>query len=97
MKKLIIDQFISNDVSHWHKESVYRIKNEGSIRESQIIAFEILRVLREKKLSQNDLAEATKIPEQKISKLLTGSTRFSKKNIELIQKILEIELKICYV
>lgn len=88
----LIDQLTSNEVSKWHQESDYRIENESEIRKSQLIAFEILRALRTKGLSQKDLAEKLNISQQLVSKWLKGNVNFTLETLENIEKTLDIKL-----
>lgn len=88
----LIDQLTSNEVSQWHKEVEYRIKNEESLRKSQEIAFEILRALRTKGLSQKELAEKLNITQQQVSKWLKGNVNFTMDTIESIENALAIKL-----
>ena len=88
----IIDQLTSNEVSKWHQESNYRIENEKDIIKSQLIAFEILRALRAKGLSQKDLAVKLNVSQQLVSKWLKGDVNFTFDTVESIEKALQIKL-----
>lgn len=89
-KKLKV--LISDTPSKWREESDRRFEDIDGLRYSQQIAISILRSLREKKMSQKDLADLLKVTPQTVNKWVKGSENLGIFTIGRIEKALEIKL-----
>lgn len=70
-------------------EMEYREENAEWLQFSAIIALRIRKLLRQKGLSQADLAERLGVTPAQVSKLLSGKVNFELKTIVKIQNVLE--------
>lgn len=87
-----LEALVSKTPSKWIEESNKRFENKEGLRYSQQIAVRILRTLREKKLSQKDLADALEVTPQTVNKWVKGSENFGVFTIAKIEKALGIKL-----
>lgn len=76
----------------WIKEATFRQKNEYWLEASFGIALAVLRALREKSMTQRDLAELMGCSPQYISKILKGSENLTLETICKMEKVLQIRL-----
>ena len=86
----------SKPVSKWVVESDLRLKNLERPRYSQLVAIRILRTLREKKMTQKDLADILVVTPQTVNKWVKGSENFTFDTIERLELALEIKLMHIY-
>jgi transcriptional regulator with XRE-family HTH domain len=87
-----LEALVSKTPSKWIEESNKRFEDKEGLRYSQQIAVRILRILREKKLSQKDLAELLKVTPQTVNKWVKGSENIGLFTIGRIDKALGIKL-----
>jgi transcriptional regulator with XRE-family HTH domain len=87
-----LEALVSKTPSKWIEESNKRFEDKEGLRYSQQIAVRILRTLREKKLSQKDLAELLKVTPQTVNKWVKGSENIGLFTIGRIDKALGIKL-----
>lgn len=83
-------------LSSWAQESDERLKNPNTPRYSQLVAIRILRTLREKKLTQKDLAVLLEVTPQTVNKWVKGNENFTFDSVERIEKALRIKLMHIY-
>ncbi|NTW83152.1 MAG: helix-turn-helix transcriptional regulator, partial [Chlorobiaceae bacterium] len=62
----------SSEPSGWLEDVRWRMENRARLRRSQSIALKILMTLREKKMSQKELAEIVGVSPQQVSKIVKG-------------------------
>jgi transcriptional regulator with XRE-family HTH domain len=74
----------SKETSKWVENAQWRVANENWLDKSADIALKILRNIREKDITQKDLAERLKISPQQVSKILKGQENLT---LETISKI----------
>lgn len=91
-----LEALVSKTPSKWIEESNKRFEDKEGLRYSQQVAVRILRTLREKKLSQKDLAELLQVTPQTVNKWMNGSENFGFFTIGKIEKALEIKLMHIY-
>jgi len=87
-----LEAIVSKQPSKWVEESNFRLENKEGLRYSQQVAVRILRTLREKKLSQKDLADLLKVTPQTVNKWVKGSENIGLFTIGKIEKALDIKL-----
>jgi transcriptional regulator with XRE-family HTH domain len=91
-----LEALVSKAPSKWIAESNKRFENKEGLRYSQQVAVRILRTLREKKISQKDLADLLKVTPQTVNKWVKGSENFGFFTIAKIEKALNIKLMHIY-
>jgi transcriptional regulator with XRE-family HTH domain len=91
-----LETLVSKTPSKWIEESNKRFEDKEGLRYSQQVAVRILRTLREKKLSQKDLADLLKVTPQTVNKWVKGSENFGFFTIGRIEKALDIKLMHIY-
>lgn len=90
LKKL--ENVISKEESKWHEESNFRAINEKWLRRSQAVALKVLRALREKSISQKELAKRLTVSPQLVNKWVKGKTNFTFETIAKLELALDIKL-----
>jgi len=80
---------VSEDVET-EKRIRYREENSLWLRESKSIALKVLLALKEKNMTQKDLAELMRVSPQYVSKLVKGKENLTIDTISKLQKILGI-------
>lgn len=78
--------------SPWVETTKWRSENKDWLQKSVAIALKVLRTLRERGLSQKDLAERLSISAQKVSKILKGNENLALENITKLENVMEIKL-----
>jgi len=91
-----LEALVSKTPSKWIEESNKRFEDQEGLRYSQQVAVRILRTLREKKLSQKDLADLLQVTPQTVNKWVKGSENFGFFTIGRIEKALDIKLMHIY-
>ena len=79
-------------VSEWEKQHKWREANEGWLRRSHAIAFEVLEALDEKKLTQKKLAAIMTVTPQYVNNIVKGRENLTLETIAKLEKALGIEL-----
>jgi ribosome-binding protein aMBF1 (putative translation factor) len=87
-----LDELTSNKSSGWLEKANWRKANASWLDVSSKIALRILRALRERDMSQRDLAEKMGVSPQYINKILKGSENLSLETISTFGKALSIDL-----
>lgn len=87
-----LEALVSKTPSKWIEESNKRFDDKEGLRYSQQIAVCILRTLREKKLSQKDLADLLNVSPQTVNKWVKGSENIGLFTIGKIDKALGVKL-----
>lgn len=91
-----LEALVSKTPSKWIEESNKRFEDKEGLRYSQQVAVRILRTLREKKISQKDLAELLNVTPQTVNKWVKGSENFGFFTIAKIEKALGVKLMCIY-
>lgn len=87
-----LQQVVSKEPIKWHADSEFRSANKKWLKRSQAVAFKVLRTLREKGLSQKDLAEKLNVYPQQVNKWLKGKENFTFETVCKLEDALNIEL-----
>ncbi len=82
----------SSEPSGWLEDARWRMENRAWLRRSQSIALKILMTLREKKMSQKELAEIVGVSPQQVSKIVKGRENLTFETIAMLEKALDIFL-----
>ena len=82
----------AKEVSGWLEDAKYRIENEDWLKHSQGIAIRILRTLREKKVSQKELADKIGVSPQQVNKIVKGRENLTLETIAKLEAALGIVL-----
>lgn len=88
----LLDRLSEKGSTKWIEDGNYRRANKAWLNKSALIALRILRVLREKGISQKDLATMLDVSPQYVSKILKGRENLSLETICRIEAVLEIAL-----
>jgi transcriptional regulator with XRE-family HTH domain len=91
-----LEALVSKTPSKWIEESNKRFENKEGLKYSQQVAVRILRTLREKKISQKDLANLLEVTPQTVNKWVKGSENFGLFTLAKIEKALKIKLMHIY-
>ena len=84
---------LSRPLSMDEKEEIeFRKDNKGWLAISERLALKIRRILRERKLSQYELAEKMGVSPAQITKILSGKENLGIKTISKIEQALEVNL-----
>jgi len=85
-------KLVTGEDSSWAEATKWRSENKGWLQKSAAIALKVLRTLRERGLSQKDLAERLSISAQQVSKILKGNENLTLETITKLENALEIKL-----
>ncbi|MEI7502686.1 MAG: helix-turn-helix transcriptional regulator [Paludibacter sp.] len=85
-------QIVSNEPSKWLEEAKWRRENRSWLKRSQAVAIKVLSTLRERGLSQKDLAEKLSVSPQQVNKWLKGKENFTFETVSKIEDALTIQL-----
>ena len=91
-----LEALVSKTPSKWIEESNKRFEDKEGLRYSQQVAVRILRTLREKNLSQKDLAELLNVTPQTVNKWVKGAENIGLFTIGRIDKALGVKLMHVY-
>jgi transcriptional regulator with XRE-family HTH domain len=82
----------SKEPSGWLKDAQWRAENRAWLKHSQAIAIRILRTLREKNVSQKELAEKIGVSPQQVNKIVKGRENLTLETISKLEEALGIVL-----
>ncbi len=90
-----LDKFknlVSKETSGWIQDAQWRQKNEAWLAKSFQIAVRVLYILRERSITQKELAEKMAVSPQHVNKILKGQENLSLETIDKLEKALNISL-----
>lgn len=76
----------------WREDNAYRQANKSWLKKSAQIALKINRALRDKKMTQKDLADKLNVSAQQINKILKGRENLTLETISRLESALDLEL-----
>lgn len=85
-------QIVDKSPSSWADDFKWRETNKSWLKRSQLIAIKVLKVLRERKLTQVDLAHKMGVSAQQINKVVKGKENLTLETITKIESALSIQL-----
>lgn len=83
---------VSDTPSGWLEKAQWREENEAWLDKSFMIALRVIKTLREKGMSQKDLAAQMGVSPQQVSKILKGTENLTLETISAIENALQITL-----
>lgn len=95
MKSKNLENFqrlVSNKQSNWLDKFHYYKANKIWLNKSAIVAINVLEALKQKGLSQKDLAEKMNVSTQQVNKILKGQKNLTLETISKLEIALEISL-----
>ena len=75
-----------------HEKMAWRQENKAWLRKSLKIALKVLGVMREKQITQKDLADLLQVAPQRVYTILKGEENFTLDTIVRLEKALQIEI-----
>lgn len=87
-----LNSIVSKQPSRWQKDAQWRKENRAWLKKSAEIAVRVILELKEKKMSQKDLAERMGVSPQYINKMVKGKEKLSLETICKIESALNIKL-----
>jgi plasmid maintenance system antidote protein VapI len=90
--KVKLAKLVSTEPSGWMEEAIERAENRAWLKRSQGIAIKVLRTLREKGLSQKELAVALSVSPQQVNKIVKGGENLTLETISKLEVALAIQL-----
>lgn len=87
-----LDAVISTQKSNWKNKAAWRQKNKHWLKHSQRIAIELNQVLKDRKMTQKQLAALLKISPAQVSKIMKGRENFTIETISNLEQALGINL-----
>ena len=75
-----------------HEKMAWRKENKEWLRKSAKIALKVLGVMREKQITQKDLADLLQVAPQRVHTILKGEENFTLDTIVKLEKALQIEI-----
>jgi transcriptional regulator with XRE-family HTH domain len=92
MTKKNFKDLIDKEPSKVHEHMDFIKTNKAWLKKSMCIAVGILKVIREKNISQNTLANNLNVSPQYVNKILKGSENLTLETITKIEEILDVQL-----
>lgn len=86
------EKLVSNENSSWLDSFLHYKANQKWLDNSSKIALNVLEALKDKKLSQKDLAEKMNVSAQQINKIVRGKQNLTFETIAKLETALEISL-----
>ena len=91
-KKALLETLAGPDTSRWAERAAWREENQAWLNRSQEIALKVLHTLRQKGMSQRDLAGLLDCSAQHVSKLVSGKENLTLETISRLEDLLGIRL-----
>lgn len=95
MKSKNLENFqklVSNEQSGWLDKFLYYKANKSWLDKSAMVAVNVLEALKQKGLSQKDLAQKMNVSAQQVNKILKGQQNLTFETISKLETALEISL-----
>ncbi len=92
MEKKKFKDIVSSEVSKVHEVIAWRKANRQWLKKSMLISISILKVLRERKISQIEFAKELGVSAQYVNKMLKGNENLTLETISKIESLLKITL-----
>ena len=86
------EKLVSNEPSNFISKLAYYKANKSWLNKSAMIAVNVLEALKNKKLSQKQLAEKMNVSAQQINKIVKGQENLTLETISKIENALQISL-----
>ncbi len=83
---------VSEETTPIHKKMKWRQENQDTIKKSLEIVVQVLAIMREKKITQKDLAELMQVVPQRVHTILRGDENLTIETIVKLEKALQIKI-----
>ena len=87
LKKITADQ-----PSHWLEETGKKLANKGARKNARKVALRVLQILRQKGITQTELAGHMGVSRQQVSKIVKGQENFTFETIDKLERALGVTL-----
>ena len=87
-----LETIVSEEKSDWPEKAKYRADNRDWLKKSQAIAIKVNGLIRDKGISQKELAQLLKVSPQQVSKILKGQENLTLETISKLENALETTL-----
>lgn len=87
-----LNAILSNKKSNWKGKAEWRLKNKHWLKHSRRVAIELNETLKERKMTQKQLAELLNVSPAQISKIMKGQENFTFETISKLEQALGINL-----
>jgi len=87
-----LGKITSENKSHWLQKAEEKLANAGARKNAREVALRVLQLLREKGMSQVELAEKMGVSRQQVSKIVKGKENFTFETIDKLEKALNVTL-----
>ena len=87
-----LQEVVAKEPIKWIKNAEYRAANKKWLQRSQAVALVVLRTLREKGITQKDLAVLMEVSPQQVNKWVKGKENFTFDTIARLEDALGVEL-----
>jgi ribosome-binding protein aMBF1 (putative translation factor) len=90
--KTRLKKITSDEKSQWVDKAEWRLANKGWLKKSAGIAVRVLLVLKEKGITQKELAEMMSVSPQQINKIVKGQENLTLETLDKLERALGISL-----
>lgn len=87
-----LKKITSDRPSNWLEEAAKKVANKGSRKNARKVALRVLQILRERGISQTELAERMGVSRQQVTKIVKGQENFTFETIDKLERALEVTL-----
>lgn len=87
-----LDKIVSDEKSNWEEKAEWRKANKNWLLKSAAIALKISSILKEKNMTQLELAQKLGSSAQHVSKIIKGQENLTLETISKIEVCLDVEL-----
>jgi transcriptional regulator with XRE-family HTH domain len=87
-----LKKIASENTSNWLAEAEDTLAHAGARRNARKVALRVLQLLREREMSQTELAEKMGVSRQQVTKIIKGKENFTFETIDKLEKALGITL-----
>jgi ribosome-binding protein aMBF1 (putative translation factor) len=87
-----LNTLAAGESSNWLEKAEWSQANEAWLNKSADIALKVLRALREKGMTQKDLAEKLNVSPQQVSKMVKGKENLTLETISKLEYVLGVAL-----
>lgn len=87
-----LDAVLSKEKSNWRDKAKFRIEHKSWLQHSRQIALKINTTLKDKGLTQKQLAERLEVSPQQVSKIMKGNENMTLETIAKIEYALDVSL-----
>jgi transcriptional regulator with XRE-family HTH domain len=87
-----LKKITSDHPSNWLQEAAKKVANKGARKNSRKVALRVLQILRERGISQSELADRMDVSRQQVTKIVKGQENFTFETIDKLERALEVTL-----